>query len=193
MSGRADRLNRVVLSLLGLLLLLVGLAGLLPGSGLLGDDIAGRPVLHPDTAGFVGRNDAWLWPVIALVAVLLSLLALRWLLLQLRTDRVDHVDLTTLRRKGETHVDAGAITTSLVDAVERCPGVDAASSRLVRLRGREQLLLHVRLADRADIADTRQQLTDGPVRELLQALGENCPPLVVELEPSTKGRARAVV
>jgi hypothetical protein len=193
MSGRADRLNRVVLTLLGLLLLLVGVAGLLPGSGLLGDDVASRQVLPSDAGSFVSRNGVWLWPVVALVAVLLSLLALRGLLLQLRTDRVDHLDLTRLRRKGETHVDTGAVTTALVGAVEQCPGVDSASSRLVRLRGTERLLLHVRLADRADIADTRQQLTDGPVRELLQVLGETCPPLTVELEPSTKGSSRAVV
>jgi hypothetical protein len=193
MGARADRLNRVLLALLGLLLLAAGAAVLLAGSGLLGDDVSRRRLVHPQVSDFVARHDQWLWPVVAVLALLLSLLALRWLLLQLQTDRIDAVDLTQFRRSGETHVDAAAVTSALVEAVEQCPGVDSGTARLVRVRGRAQLLLHVRLADRADLAATREQLAHGPIRELAQALGEDSPEVVVELEPSTKGSARAVI
>lgn len=192
MGARADRLNRLLLALLGLLLLAAGAAVLLAGSGLLGDGVSRRRLVHPELSDFVARHGQWLWPLLAVLAVLLSLLALRWLLLQLRTDRVDAVDLTQVRRNGETHVDAAAVTSTLVDAVEQCPGVDAATARLVRVRGSDQLLLHVRLADRADLAGTREHLANGPVRELAQVLGEQRPEVVVELEPSTKGSGRVV-
>lgn len=193
MGARADRLNRILLTLLGLVLLVAGTGTLVAGSGVLGRDVAEQRVLHPDTGSFIERNAGWLWPAVALVAVLLALLALRWLLLQLRSDRIEEVDLTRTRRSGETHVDTAALTSALVDAVQDCPGVDGATVRLVRARGREQLLMHVRLADRADIAATRTQLAEGPIEQLLQVMGEQAPAVVVELEPSTRGSSRTVV
>jgi hypothetical protein len=193
MGARADRLNRVLLTLLGLLLLAAGVTGLLFGLGVLGQDVADRRILGPQVSRFVGDNAAWFWPVVALVALLLGLLALRWVLQQLRSDRVGYLDLTTERSRGETLVASPAVTEALVAATERCAGVDGASARLVEVRGGERLLLHVRLADRADVAETRQQLAQGPLSELRRTLGEQtCPDVRVELEPSTKGSSRVV-
>lgn len=193
MGARADRLNRVLLTLLALLLLAAGVAGLLLGTGVLDERYQRNRVLPDETGPFVTDNAGWLWPVVTLLAVVLSLLALRWLLLQLGTDRRGTLDLTTTRTDGETRVEAGAVTDALVDALERLPGVDAASARFITVKGREQLLLHVRLADRADVAQARQALADGPLTELRQVLGEACPPVVVELEPSTRGSSRELV
>jgi hypothetical protein len=193
MGSRADRLNRVLLTLLGLLLLAAGVTGLLFGSGALGGRFERRRILSDDAVTFFEDNAGWIWPLVALVALLLALLALRWLLQQLRTDRVDDVDLTEYRNSGEVHVDAAALTDALVDAVERCPGVDDASARLIRTKGREQLLLHVRLADRTDLAAARRVLAEGPLTDLQQVLGDLAPRVLVELEPSTKGSGRVVV
>jgi hypothetical protein len=194
MGARADRVNRVLLALLGLLLLAAGVAGLLVGSGALGDDLGDRRVLPDDTARFVDDNAGWLWPVAAAVGLLLALIALRWLLAQLRTDRVEDIDLTEYRNRGEVHVDAAALTDALVDAVEQCPGVDSASARLIRVRGRDQLLLHVRLAERTDLAEARQALADGPLADLRRVLGDDAagPDVRVELEPSAKGSGRVL-
>lgn len=192
MGSRADRLNRVLLTLLGLLLLAAGVTGLVLGSGVLDEGFADRRVLADDTVGFVEDNAGWIWPLVALAAVLLALLALRWLVQQLRTDRVDDLDLTEYRNHGEVHVNSAALTDAVVDAVEQCPGVDNASARLIRVRGSEQLLVHVRLADRTDLAAARRALADGPLTDLQQVLGDLAPPVRVELEPSTKGSGRVV-
>lgn len=193
MGARADRLNRALLSLLGLLLSAVGVSGLLFGSGALGEQYVQRRLLLPDLVSFVEDEALWLWPLLALLALLLALLALRYLLLQLRTDRVDAVDLTDRRNHGETWIDAAAVTDALVDAVEACPGVESASARLIRVRRREQLLLYVRLADRADVGQARRALGDGPLTDLRRVLGEaGCPQVRVELEPSTKGNGRVL-
>jgi hypothetical protein len=193
MGARADRLNRVLLVLLGLLLLAAGVGGLLAGSGVLGDRYAQDRILPAETGSFVTDNAAWLWPAVCVVAIGLALLALQWLAQQLRTDRVDDIDLTTDRQAGETHVDAAAVTGALVDAVEASPGVDAASARSIVVRGRRRLLLHVRLADRTDVAAARRALGEGPLTDLRRVLGDDAAPeIVVELEPSTKGSGRVV-
>lgn len=191
MGTRADRLNRLLLSLLALLLVLGGAAGLLASAGVFGNDVSQRLVLDPRVGDTVQQQAGWLWPVVALVFVLLSLLALRWLLAQLRTDRVDDVDLTTARRFGETRVTTAAVTEALVDAVEPLVGVERASARVVRIRRRQWLVLDVRLADRADPGATRAAL-GGPLADLRRVLGEDCPPVRVDLEPSTQGSSRMV-
>lgn len=192
MGSRADRLNRALLTLLGLLLLTAGAAGLLFGLGAFGEQRAQAGVLSDDVERFVVEQAPWFWPLVAVVLVALALLALRWLLLQVRTDRVGDLDLTERRNEGETHVDAGAVTDALVAATEATPGVDSASARLVSVRGDDRLVLAVRLADRADLAAVRRQLAEGPLADLRSCLGEACPPVRVELEPSTKGSSRVV-
>ena len=85
------------------------------------------------------------------------------------------------------------MTDALVEATQRCPGVDGASARLDRVRHRDRLVLHVRLADRADIAEVRQRLAAGPLTDLRRVLGEpTCPDLTVELEPSNRGSGRSL-
>jgi hypothetical protein len=193
MGSRADRLNRVLLTVVGLLLLAAGATGLLLGSGLLGERFERRRVLSSDVVTFVEDNAEWFWPAVAVVLLLLALLALRWLLQQVRTDRVSQVDLTDDRNRGETVIATGALTDALVDAVEQSPGVDDASARFVRVHGREQLLLHVRLADRTDLGAARQALADGPLADLRRVLGDaSWPDVRVELEPSTKGSGRVL-
>lgn len=193
MGARADRLNRFLLSLLGLVLLAIGVLGLLPALGVFGAERSDDRVLSPDVERYVADEATWLWPLVAVVLIGLALLALRWLIAQLRTDRVDDLDLTADRTRGETHVDPAAVTGGLVHAVERCPGVDGAHARIVRSRGRRQLLLQVRLADRADARDVRRALADGPLSDLGQVLGGlSWPEVHVDLEPSTRGTSRTV-
>ncbi len=192
MGARADRLNRVLLTLLGLLLLALGVLGLLPALDLLGDR-SDDLVLPREVEDFVTSNAGWLWPLVALLLLLLALIALRWLVEQLRTDRVGDLDLTRDRTSGETHLGASAITDALTTAVEQTPGVDSAAARVIRLHGRRVLLLKVRLADRADAAQVRRALAHGPLTDLRTVLGGMpWPDVRVELEPSTKGSARAV-
>lgn len=193
MGSRADRLNRVLLTLIALVLVAGGTTGLLFGLGALGQDRASHLVLSGDVEDFVVEQAPWFWPLAAAVLVLLALLALRWLLQQVRTDRVGDLDLTEHRNSGETRVDAAAVTEALVAATQRCAGVDSASARIVRVRGADRLVLGVRLADRADVAEVRRQLATGPLTDLRHVLGEStCPDVFVELEPSPRGSSRSV-
>ena len=94
MGSRADRLNRVLLTLLALVLLAAGTAGLLFGLGVFGQDRASSLVLSRDVVRFVREQAPWFWPLVAVLLAVVALLALRWLVQQVRTDRIGDLDLT---------------------------------------------------------------------------------------------------
>jgi hypothetical protein len=78
-----DRLNRLALLALGLVLFAAGAYGLARSYGALGDTKADEPVLLESVRTFVGRHDAWFWPVSFVVALLIAYLGYRWLKAQL--------------------------------------------------------------------------------------------------------------
>ena len=80
-----ERLNRVLLTIVGLLLVAAGIYTLLRSWGALGDAAAAEPLFTANARDWVQRNEEWFWPVMAGVSTLVALLALRWLLAQLRT------------------------------------------------------------------------------------------------------------
>jgi hypothetical protein len=78
-----DRLNRLALLALGLMLLAAGAYGIARSFGAVGDTKANGPVLLESVRTFVGRHAAWFWPVSFVVALLLAYLGYRWLKAQL--------------------------------------------------------------------------------------------------------------
>ncbi len=73
--------------------------------------------------------------MVAVVAVVLGLLALRWLLRQVGIDRVRHLELEPNPSSGTTTASSSAISDAVTDEVESYHGADAAS---VRLNGGER-------------------------------------------------------
>lgn len=132
MSRRVDTANRTVLALLGLLLLGGGAVGLAASFGSFGDP----PPVLPGTARRFEDQQPWFWWAVAGVCLLVALLALRWLLAQLHTDRVTRLDLTRDDREGRTVVHAGALTAAVEEEAQSLRGVVGASARLVEARDR---------------------------------------------------------
>ncbi len=184
MSARVNRVNRSVLALLGLLLLAAGGLGLALSFGAFGS--GERPLLPQPVRDFA-RDQPWFWWAVAGVCLLLALPGLRWLLAQLRTDRVSRLDLTTDDRDGLTTVHAGALTNAVEAEVEGLRGVSGASASLLE-RGGRRLVLAVDLAEYADIAEVRQTTEDRVVGHARQAIDD--PDLLVDVE-LRPGRARA--
>ena len=131
MNPTADRGNRVLLTLLGLLLLAAGRLGLALSYAAFGAARARQPLLLPAARQFAHRNAGWFWPVVAVVAVVLGLLALRWLVRQVGTDRVRHLELEPNPSSGTTTASSSAISDAVTDEVESYHGADAASVRLI--------------------------------------------------------------
>ena len=168
MGAPADRLNRVLLVLLGALLLAAGVLTLVRSFGGFGQVLAQDRLLEAQSR-FVDRN-GWVWIVVAAVAVLVALLALRWLIAQLRTDRVSSIELEPDMRRGATTLRASAVTTALCEEVESYRGVRSASARLLHSNRHPDLTLTVTLDDRADIADTRARIENDAVAHVRQAM-----------------------
>ncbi|WNV75124.1 alkaline shock response membrane anchor protein AmaP [Geodermatophilus sp. DSM 44513] len=187
MSRRVDTANRTVLALLGLLLAGGGGVGLAAGSGAFGDP---PPVLPEQARAYPGEQP-WFWWAVAGGCLLVALLALRWLLAQLHTDRVGRLDLTRDDRDGRTVVHAGALADAVEAEARSLRGVLGASARVVEHRGRT-LRVAVELADHADVAEVRRVLEDRVVAHARQAVDDPDLPVDVELRPGRRAGSRGL-
>lgn len=185
MSTGVDRINRGVLALLGLLLLAAGAAGLALSLGGFGTGLVDSPVV-PGTVRAFAAETPWFWWAAAAVCLVIALLALRWLLVQLRTSTVSRLDLTTDPRDGITTLHTSALTAAVEDAATAVRGVHRANARLHDQHG-DRLHLAVDLTEHADIADVRAELETRLVPDLRRAAGVDLP-VDIELHP---GRARS--
>jgi hypothetical protein len=152
-----DRLNRVVLGTIGLLLVLAGAVLLAWRGDAFGEDRAQRPVVTPDMRAY-WADRTWLWWIVAAVALVLALLALRWLREQFRAPRKGNVDLERQSPGGTTLVDAGGAVRALEQDLETIRGVSAASGRLSGDREQAALDLRVDVHEDVDLAELCRRL-----------------------------------
>jgi hypothetical protein len=184
MNTRVDALNRVVLTLIGLLLLAAGALGIATGAGAFGK---GHTALLADSTRDFARTTGWFWWAVAGGALLLALLGLVWLLDQLRSDRASRLDVTTDDRDGVTMVHSGALTDAVAQETESLRGVTGASAQ-IRDRHGKRLLLAVSLSDHADMGELRRALEENVVTHARQAIED--PGLPVDIE-FRQGRNRS--
>lgn len=185
MNPVSSRVNRTLLTVLGLLLLVGAGLGLALSFGAFGSGRASRPVLDPEISSFADDNAAWFWPVVAAVTVLLGLLALRWLLSQLRSDKVGEMDLERDRSRGSTRVSSRAVTDAVTDELEGQRGVQGARAKFRGDDKEPDLDLKVSVDDTADLGQVRQRIETTTVPHTREALGRPDMPvhLTVELAP----------
>ena len=182
MTTGVNRLNRVLLTVFGLVLSVGAVAGLALGAGAFGARAARRPLLEPEVSGYADRTP-WFWWVVAVCSVIVALLALSWILVQARTDRLRRVELAVGELDGETVVHAGAVTEAVEQEVGSYLGVTGASARL---RGKRacRLDLIVGVSPAADLAELRDRLQQRLVANLRQVLDAPGMPVHVQLRPT---------
>lgn len=188
--GITARLDRFLLTLLGLLLAAAGALGLLVGFGVFGNRLRNKPVLDNFLSDFVGSNGHWLWPVIALVGLLLGYLALRWLLAQLRPTGVRDLQLEPRATTGHTELVGAAVTDAVTDEINGYRGVAGASVRLVGDDVDPELHLRVQMNARADVAALRRRIENDAVAHARQALDNPQLPVQLDLVVTDKKAAR---
>lgn len=188
--GSTARLDRSLLVLLGLLLTAAGVLGLLVGFGVFGSRLRGRAILDNAVGRFFGNNGAWLWPVIALVVLLLGYLALRWLIAQLRPTGVGDLQLDPRSSTGHTDLVGAALIDAVVGEVQSYRGVAAASGRLTGHELDPELRLRVQLDSRADVATLRRRIETGAIAHARQALDNPQLPVRLDLVVTDKPAAR---
>ncbi|GGU98788.1 hypothetical protein GCM10010182_14450 [Actinomadura cremea] len=190
MDRHPARANRTGLILLGVVLLGAGGTGLARGAGLFGAETT--PVLSSGVRSFAEDN-AWFWPVIAAVAVVLALLGVLWLIGQIRTHRVPELALEPDPRGGKTRLSARAVTGALQREIEEYPGVRRVRARLLGTSRDPELRLNVTYGQRADPADLRRRIQEEGVPRLCAALERDTVPTVVRLRLVPKEEPTTVV
>jgi hypothetical protein len=175
-TRRTARGNRIGLGLLGLILLVTGGAILIRSTGLFGGILgsAGAPVYSDETVAWVHDQRPWFWLTIAAVGVLVALLALRWLLVQLRSDRLGRLMVDTdhagVPASGRADVPAGAVTTAVGQEVDAYRGVQKVRVALTGRPDRPELRLTVTADPDTDLSRLRRRITGEALAHVRSAL-----------------------
>jgi hypothetical protein len=180
-TARIDRINRVLLLLLGLAALAGGVVILLMSVRVFGDKRADQPVLRQATRDFADRNAGWFWAAIAIAAGVLALLALRWLIAQAATQRISSLSLEPDRSHGHTKLSTGALSDAVEEEIERIRGVSRATARMLGKPGDPLLRLDVKLGDDGDLGYIRSRIEQDSIPNARQALGMSQLPVWVRL------------
>ena len=130
---------------------------------------------------------AWFWWAVAAVLLVIALLALRWLLIQLRTDRVGSLSIDR-SGQGETMLRGGALTHAVEEDVESFRGVRRASASLRGRPDRPTCRIVVDLDGRGNVGDVRDQVESTAVPHLRQALEDQDVPVDVRLRLAPRDR-----
>lgn len=192
MDRRAARLNRLGLTVLGLVLLAAGGLALARSLGAFGEGAAGDPVLAPGVRDFAA-DQGWFWPVLGAAGVVLALLGLAWLLAQGRSERLHGLTMEAGGPdEGATRLPAKVVAAAVERDVNGLPGVDKATARLLGGRDHPRLLLNVAYSSHADLASLRRHLTEEVLPRVRTALEREKLPAMVRLRLTTSPRPRTL-
>ncbi len=188
-----DRLNRVLLTLLALLVAAAAVVGLLAGGGQL--DVREPGSLYTDGADDVPERPE-LWGGVAIaVLVVLAVVGLVWAWRQVRPRREGgHLSPVELRRdqRGHTTVGSAALARMVADDLERLPGVVGSRVRVVEMAPRPRLIAWLDLGGDAEPALVRNA-TEVPLGRLCHALGVETVDADLRLRPTGTAPATARV
>lgn len=194
MHRRTRRGNRLGLTFVGVVLLAAGAAVLLAHFGVFGARAAAASLYPRGGSDWIAEH-RWSYWIAAALAAVAVLIALRWLLVQLRTDRVSRLSVDSDRSTGPdagiTTVTAGAVADAVGDAAERIRGVRSAHAAVSGHRDAPELWLTVTLDDDADADAVRTALQYRVVGDARTALERPDLPVYLTLDVSRGHKARA--
>lgn len=90
---RTDRIDRVLLRLIGIVLTLLGIAVLLHSTGALGSRRAASPVLSSPTVAWYRDNGSWLWPALIVILLVVVGASVWWVSTQVRLQGSSRIEL----------------------------------------------------------------------------------------------------
>lgn len=176
-TGRhIDRSNRFSLSLLGLVLLALGIAGLLIQAEILTRyvDIDTPGSYYQQLRDLAGDYPGWAIAALIVLGLLLFFVGLGWIRRQVATPttRLHEVTLQD-DAHGATVVDADVVSQALARDLERMPDVHDASARLLTAGVRPKVAVRATVDGGANLTQLRNDMEQvyGRVRQVLGSEG----------------------
>jgi hypothetical protein len=184
--NRPGRLNRTLLALTGLVVAVGGGFAVATHFGWL-------RVLDPATPLIpaLGSSPTWAFYVAAAAAVIVGLLALRWLAAQaVRRPKTGVWRFEDA--EGATRLDASTAIQPLTEEIGVYRGVHAATATLAGTQDDPALYLAITAEESADLGEIRRQVDEHALPRLRQALDLDPLPALIEFRFTEKTGARAV-
>jgi hypothetical protein len=187
----ADRANRTILILFALLLIAVGLDAGAASIGVYGQGTKNSTLMDNPTGRYFGAHGVWLWFVVAAVALVICLLALRWLIaLLFSTDRSGDLLIRSSTGAGRTTLAHGALADAVAEEIEGYRGVDSARARLIGDADDPELVVTTVLEETADFTALRQRIETEALTHAREALGNMSLPIQLDLTVTTRRATR---
>ena len=169
--NKLDRANRLVGTIVALVLITIGVLGLPRSYGIIFDDDAmDDPVLLRQVREFVADNDAWFWWAAFALALVLAYIGWRWLRVQLLPS--PSLNRLTVAQTASGHTTLP--TTALADAVTRQleddPELTGARVRVVGSERAPSLDVRASVADGADLEGVRQRVESDAISRTRSAV-----------------------
>ena len=178
----ADRTNRVVLTLFGLLVLAAGAAAMAASTGVFGAAFSRRTLLANRVSSYFGHHGGWLWPAIAGACLLLALACLRWMLALLAsTDRAGDITIRGSTDQGTTILRPAALIDALTSEISTYHGVDTAKGRVIGDGRDPEIVLTVITGPAADLHALHHRIETEAFAHARQALGNPSLPIQLDL------------
>jgi hypothetical protein len=182
----ADRTNRIALTLFGLLVLLIGAAGLTASVGAFGKSFSHRTLFTNRVSTYTGHH-GWVWYAAAAVCFVIAVLALRWILaLLISTDRAGDIPIPVAMSDGTTILRPTAVIGALTREVSTYHGVDDAHGQIIGDGGAPELVLEVTARQGADLHALHQRIETEALAHARQALDKEDLPIRLDLDVSRR-------
>jgi hypothetical protein len=188
---KLDKGNRIGLLIVGLLLTAAGVAAILAYSGAFGTVTSDRAIADNPVSRYVGTNGSWLWPVAAVIALIVLALAVWWLLRNIfSTDRIRTLILPGSRASEHSTVAGAAVAGAVRDEIDHYRGVQASKVRLTGGPKQPQLAVGVRTDADADLLVLCDRVQHDALAHARQALDRPDLPVRLDLELSRQRLSR---
>jgi hypothetical protein len=178
----ADRTNRVMLTLSGLLLITAGGAAMAASTGVFGAPFSRRALLANRASAYFGHHGGWLWPAIAVACLPIALACLRWMLALLASsDRAGDIIVGHGTDEGTTILRPAALIDALTREVSAYHGVDSVKGRVIGDGRDPELVLTVITAPAADLQALHHRIEAEAFAHARQATGDPSLPIQLDL------------